>query len=51
MSLVMLLTGVLISNPVGLTVLAVGGIGYGIYRLAAGDDSDAWINENFGFRP
>jgi len=47
----MLLTGVLISNPVGLTVLAVGGIGYGIYRLAAGDATDAWINENFGFRP
>ncbi|MBG0781695.1 MAG: VCBS repeat-containing protein [Bacteroidales bacterium] len=47
----MLLTGVLISNPVGLTVLAIGGIGYGVYRLAAGDATDAWINENFGFRP
>lgn len=47
----MLLTGVLISNPVGLSVLAVGGFGYGVYRLAAGDVADAWINSNFGFRP
>ena len=46
----MLVTGVLISNPVGLTVLAVVGIGYGVYRLTAGDAVDEKINEKFGFR-
>jgi len=35
-----------VPNHVGLTVLAVGGIGYAVYRLAAGDTADAWINEN-----
>jgi len=29
--------------------LAVVGIGYGIYRLTAGDDADAWINDNWDF--
>jgi hypothetical protein len=48
----MLLTGVLISNPIGLGVLAVGGIAYGIYRLTpAADNTDLWINSNFDFNP
>jgi len=47
----MVITGILVSNPVGLTVLAIGGIGYGIYRLSAGDNVDAWINENWDFNP
>lgn len=43
-------TGFLLSNPVGLGILAVGGLGYGIYRIGWGDSADTWINDNFGFR-
>ena len=42
--------GFLVSNPVGWGILIGAGVTYGIYRIAAGDEADAWINENFGFR-
>ena len=42
--------GFLVSNPIGWGVLIGAGVTYGIYRIAAGDEADAWINENFGFR-
>ena len=46
----LLVTGFLVSNPIGLGVLAIGGIGYGIYRIGWGDEADTWINDNFGYR-
>lgn len=46
----LLVTGLLVANPVGLGVLAVVGLGYGILRLSAGDSIDAWINDKVGFR-
>ncbi len=45
----LLITGLLISNPIGLGVVAVAGIGYGIYRIGWGDSADAAIDEHFGF--
>jgi hypothetical protein len=27
------------------------GIGYGIYRLSAGEQADIWINKHFGYKP
>jgi RHS repeat-associated protein len=45
----LLAAGFLVTNPIGLGVLAVGGLGYGIYRIGWGDDADSWMNENFGF--
>jgi hypothetical protein len=38
-------------NPIGIGILVGVGIGYGIYRLSAGEKADIWINKNFGFRP
>ena len=42
--------GFLVSNPIGWGILIDAGVTYGVYRIAAGDEADAWINENFGFR-
>jgi hypothetical protein len=45
-----LAAGFLVSNPIGWGVLIGAGVSYGIYRIAAGDVADAWINEKIGFR-
>lgn len=44
-----LLAGLLMSNPIGLGIVGIAGIGYGIARIAYGDEVDVWINENFGY--
>jgi RHS repeat-associated protein len=46
----LLVTGLLVSNPVGLGIIAIAGVGYGIYRIGWGDEADQAINENIGFR-
>lgn len=46
----LVVTGFLVSNPIGLGILAIGGIGYGIYRIGWGDSADNWINDKIGFR-
>jgi len=41
----MLVTGFLLgSNPVGWGILIGVGVTYGITRIAAGDEIDAWLN-------
>ena len=49
-SLSLLGAGVLLTNPVGIGVVVIGGVVYGVYRLAAGEQADAWLNSKFGFR-
>jgi len=46
----LVITGFFVSNPVGWGLLIAGGVVYGGYRIAAGDATDRWINQNFGFR-
>ena len=48
-SLVLLGAGIIAINPVSVGLVVLGGTVYGIYRLAAGEKADAWLNENFGF--
>ena len=38
------------SNLVGIGIVVVGEIGYGIYRVSAGEKADDWINQKFGFK-
>lgn len=45
----MFVTGLLMTNPIGLTFLVGVGIGYGIYRIGWGDNADAFINNKIGF--
>ena len=42
--------GLMSSRPVGLGVVVGVGIGYGIYRLSAGEKADILINTYFGYR-
>ena len=43
--------GLILTNPIGIGIIVGIGMGYGIYRLSAGEKADVWINDNFGFRP
>ena len=36
-----------IENPVTIWFVVFGGIVYGVYRIAAGEKADIWINEQF----
>lgn len=42
--------GLIISAPVSTGLIVLAGVGYGVYRIAYGDEADVWINNNFGIR-
>jgi hypothetical protein len=46
-----LIIGLALINPVSIGVLVGVSIGYGIYRLSAGEQADIWINKHFGYKP
>jgi hypothetical protein len=50
-SAILLGAGLALTAPVSIGIVVGVGTVYGIYRLAAGEKADIWINKNFGFRP
>jgi hypothetical protein len=50
-SAVLLITGLMLTNPIGIGLVVGVGMAYSIYRLAAGEQADILINNKFGFRP